>query len=78
MHKALNPLGTLYLKLPIPLASLFPPALVAPANVLSCPKFNIPLNDEFVVAEPSPVIISRDVVDGVPAELLPVAGLPEF
>ena len=56
---------------------MLPCAVLFPANELSCPKFNTPLKDELVVAEPSPVRIVPGK-DGVPAALLPVAGLPEF
>ena len=39
-HNANAPLGTGYLKSPIPRSSLLPPAVVSPENVLSWPKLN--------------------------------------
>ena len=40
-HIARAFVGTGYLKSPIPCPSLLPPAVVRPANVLSCPKFTL-------------------------------------
>ena len=37
-HSARKPDGGAYLKTPLPLPSVFPAELIAPANVSSCPK----------------------------------------
>jgi len=41
VQSAKYPLGTLSLKLPIPLASALPPAVTSPAKVQSCPKLTV-------------------------------------
>ena len=43
-HVERNPVGGAYLKSPNPLPSALPPAVTAPPNVESCPKFQVQVN----------------------------------
>ena len=79
VHNAKAFVGTGYLKSPILFASVLPPAVVRPANVLSCPKFTLAVTpaalDEDCILIPNPVNPPVEVVKKVPPRVIAPVGL---